>query len=133
MTTWQVIQEDLHKLEVEDMLQSQDIEAFVDDSNNEPIKGGRRALIEDIIIIISFSDGFDFDGGEIDSDEEEIQNHTLIYYIVLKINYTQSYIYTEIPNAHYGKRLTECDLSWGHSQLPTSMGPTTRLIICDPL
>ena len=38
MTTWQVIQEDLHKLEVEDMLQSQDIEAFVDDSNNEPVK-----------------------------------------------------------------------------------------------
>ena len=87
MTTWQVIQEDLHKLEVEDMLQSQYIEAFVDDSNNEPIKGGRRTLIENIIII-SFSDGFDFDGGEIDSDEEEIHNHTLIYYIVLKINYT---------------------------------------------
>ena len=38
MTTWQVIQEDLHKLKVEDMLQSQDIEAFVDDSNSEPIK-----------------------------------------------------------------------------------------------
>ena len=38
MTTWQVIQEDLHKLEVEDMLQSQDMEAFVDDSNSDPIK-----------------------------------------------------------------------------------------------
>ena len=79
MTTWQVIQEDLHKLEVEDMLQSQDIEAFVDDSNNEPVKEDEELLIENIIIIISFSDGFDFDGGEIDSDEDEIHNHTLIY------------------------------------------------------
>ena len=83
-----------------------------------------------ILVIISFCDGFDFDGGEIDSAEDEIHNHTLIY-IVLKINYTQYYIYTGIPNAHYGKRLTECDLSWGHSQLPTSMGPTTRLMILE--
>ena len=60
------------------MLQSQDIEAFVDDSNSEPIKRGRRALIDNIIIIILFSDGFDFDGSEIDNDEDEIHNHTLI-------------------------------------------------------
>ena len=79
MSTWQVIQEDLHKLCRR--------RGYATESRHWSICGweqqwthkrGRRALIENIIIIILFSDGFDFDGGEIDSDKDEIHNHTLI-------------------------------------------------------
>lgn len=67
VTTWQ----DLHNLEVQDMIHSHDIEAFVDndsDSDSEPIKEDEEL---DKLMMNVFGDGFD-DGGS-DSDENDIQ------------------------------------------------------------